>query len=408
MEILRDQAAIDYLDRARSCLRPEVDNFGSIPLLAKLISLEKIFLTRLIAKGQTGFPLSIGDYGLPELAAWRIDIIKTFEEVDVVRANRARALDPLLQELANASATGLDKKFGGLQNTLEADQSLIEALAEFSQDEVDFLTQRWDSSLSFPFYTEKYAPGLLLSRSDKTPFSERRGKRKRFNGLAFRPGFKYIDTDPESSRDPFFLMVAFSSERQALGCRLITQKTALLSRSRLVNTEEHHPTNQTSGYNIETTIEYFDLALQKRSAVDVETAKLERGLQKLRPAIFRALYQTDYTDKRSSLDAYFKALLEVNTLVNEAAQFSEEILELKPISSNESTDIKNRFAFKLSEIYNAVGDDDLRRVLQIAMASEMSQIRRQTEAAKIRPINQTGLLGRLKIFKRDDQERTVN
>lgn len=398
MEILRDQAAIDYLDRAESCLTPEVDNFGSIPLLVKMISLERVFLGRLVAKGQKAFPLPMADYGLPELPAWRTDIVKAFEEVEIIRTNRAQALAPVLQELVNASAAGVDKKFDELQKTLESDSNLLRALEEFSQDEADFLTQRWNTSLSFPFYTAKYAPGLLLSRSDRTPFSEQRGKRKMFNGQSFRPGFKYVDTDLERVREPFFMMVAFSPKPESLGFRIITQGEPLLARSKLIKTNEY-ATDQPNTRGMDAIIEYYDLSLDKTPQKEGKALKLEKGLQGFRPAIFRALYQTDYTGKHSSLEAYFESLLKLNALAEDVSQFSEQVLGLKPMAADETKQRELKIASELYNIYNAVDDDDLRRVLQIAMAEEMHLTRRETEAAKIRPNNRTNFLPKLKFFR---------
>lgn len=397
MEILRDEEAINYLSRAEACLHPEIDNFGSIPLLARLISLEKVFLTRLVAKGQKGMPLLTGDYGLPELSAWRVDISKAFEEVGVIRANRAQALAPVLQEINNAFAEGVDEKFAELERALVSDTDLLKALEVFSPDEEEFLTQKWDSSPSFPFYTDKFAPGLLLSKSDRTPFSERRGTRKRFDGIIFRPGFKYIDALPDDQRAPLFMMVAFSTERKTLGFRLITGEKPLLARSGLMSAKAvaDDPTRR---YQSDTTVEYYDLSHSKTPQDTSLVAKFEDTLQNLRPAFFRALHQTDYTGKSSFVEVYFGALFELNELANLASQFSKEVLELKPMSAEEARQTKITMATKLRDIYNSVADNELRRRLQLTMAEELNQTRDVTEAAKVRTSTQRSLFQRWSIF----------
>lgn len=401
MEVLSDQAAIEYLTRARSCLRPEVDTFGSIPLLYAMISLEEAFLARLAAKGHKGLPLPLDSHGLPELSAWRIDIIKAFEEASVIRENRAQALDPFLQEVVDASLSGVDKKFEELQVALESDHVLLDALGKFSSDRVDFLIQPWISSkTTFSLFTDRRFPGLLLSKSDRSPFSERLGTRRRFNGLDFRLGLKYVDAeDPNGTRTPFFVAVVFTPAMEVLGFKLITPRFPLLWRSQLIEKEVRVADE---GF---TNLEYYDLALpkttEKKSDEDTsldETTivRIEEGFRKLHPSILRAFYQTDYTGKPTAVvDHYFASLLALNGLVDKIIEFSEEVLDSRPISLEESTGIKKEVAESLQTIYNSVADNSLKRTLQLAMAEEMKNTRIKTEDAKIRQEKGIwGILGR--------------
>lgn len=390
MEVLRDRAAVEYLARARSCLRPEVDTFGGIPLLFAMVSLEEAFLTRLVAKGHQGLPLPLDSHGLPELSAWRIDVIKAFEESSVIRANRAQALDPLLQQVVDASLPGVERRFEELQVALESDRVLLEALGKFSPDRVEFLTQPWISSkTTFPFYTDQRFPGVLLSRSDRSPFSERLGTRRRFNGLSFKLGLKYVDMgEPEGTRTPFFMAVVFSPAMEVLGFRLITPRSPLLERSQLV--EKRVMVSDQGFINIK----YYDVAIpqtpQKKADEDgsldeTTIARVEGGFSKLHPAIIRAFYQTDYTGKPAEVvDNFFASLVALNALIDRILEFSEEVLDSRPISIEESTGLRKEVAESLQAIYNSVADDTLRRTLQLAMAEEMKSIRAKTEEAKVR------------------------
>lgn len=436
METLKDKSAIDYLSRARMCLHPEEDTFGNISLLANMIDLERAFLSRLVAKGHIGLPLPIAPYGLPELSAWRTDIVKAFDEVEVISVNRANALDPFLQQLADASVAGVDKKFDDLQETLKADYILLKALEDFSFDQVEFLTKPWESS--YPFHTDKYFPGLLLCRSERSPFIERRGIRRRFNGRSFMPGFKYVDSneyeeyDPNSNqRVPFFMMVPISAERETLGFRFLTPAAPLISRSRFVNEKRSFALRE-NDRPLEASVEYYDLAVaedpkiinkvltEKKqlesqnmlrgrasargqrqmtseepvlemdphwegSSDKATVSRLEDGLQGLHPAIFRAMHETEYVGKSDSvLDAYFDSLSKLNTLADRANQFSQDVLEAKPISADESLQIKAEIANDMQSIYNSVLDNELRRTLQLAMAEALGDSRRNTEVARVR------------------------
>lgn len=373
MEILTDQTAIDYLGRAKKALHPEIDTFGSIPLLAKMIDVEQAWQKRLQAKGQTGVPLPISDYGLPELGAWRVDIKAAFQEVKVIASRRASVIDGFLQEFVDASEKGIARRGNSLTEAVSEDFGFLGIIKKFSPDQIEFLSSDWDES--FPLYTDKNWPGLLLSRSDRSPFLDNRAPRRRFGERSFIPGYKFVDN---TDREPFFLMVA-TSQNQPLGARVITSDQALTSRTE-IRSKPIQPIDQP--LTLTSHIPYYDF----NRSLDLpfsSATQIEKQLDRLHPNLFQAVYDTDFTDKSpSSIDHFFKSLIKLNSLVDTIRTVAEQTLDNVEIDPDIlSASIANTQA-QIGSIYNSVLDNDLRRRLQIATAQELKAARDKAEVTK--------------------------
>src|SRR5687768_2207340 len=96
---LRENEAIEYLQRARSVFHPMLDPYSNLPLVASMLEIEAAYIENLASNPELK-PLAgitVDNTGFPELNSWIVDIQRVLRVYRKETATRAKSLLPLLE-----------------------------------------------------------------------------------------------------------------------------------------------------------------------------------------------------------------------------------------------------------------------------------------------------------------------
>ncbi len=196
MTILKEREAVDYLQRARSCLHPEKDSFFKIPLLASMIDIEIAYIERAIKAGPEELSMvSIDSTGFPELPSFITDMTKAFAIGDLLQGDRIKALKPWLNQFQNFSLEGIISASEKPSSVMDQDYQLMQVLEQITPETRSLILDRKP-----PFYLNDNFPGVIFTE---------------FLYHEQSAGFKYID----SRKNPtiFFMQMSDLGTAAILG-----------------------------------------------------------------------------------------------------------------------------------------------------------------------------------------------
>lgn len=240
MIILENEQAIEYLQRARSCIDQERSFYSGLPILSAMLDIERAYLERNIILNEPGRPkcLAVDATGFPELASWKADCNQVFMDIDILRNKRARAIAPLLQAFTNASVSGVKGELDRIKTALTP-MDFYMAGPEFLPGEIKTRVKN-----NKCFYLDKKHPGLLLCDREIAYFH--REVRIVFLQNPGTDAFKFLDECGTGPALPVLIMQCIvedaNGKRKGGGgnhyngkIRLLTEGAPLLDRSLTVD-----------------------------------------------------------------------------------------------------------------------------------------------------------------------------
>lgn len=232
MTILEGEKAVQYLQRARSCLHPEKDSFSGMQMLAKMLDIEISYLGRLKNTQGAGklVQVCIDSTGFPELKSWVVDINQALSEFDATRIKRTKALLPLLQEFSNASPGGISREFENIAAVCGEDEAIADTFSGVSEKQREYFASFSDGSLdAFIMRKHLYTPGILsYITMHMDLFYAHHYERLMGRGNGYL-GFKYIDSAIPAPT-PKILVWGLEETGELSFCRILEHGYPLVNR----------------------------------------------------------------------------------------------------------------------------------------------------------------------------------
>lgn len=437
MAVLREQEAVDYLERTKSVIHPKTHPFSQLPLLYKMLDVEAAYLQKVSTEEaiRNLAEISIEPSGFPELVPWLVDLNQAFLNIDQVRAFRAQAMIPLIQQFANASPEGITQASGYIASAFDQDRALAKALEGFTPEQRALLTientRKFKLNRDFPFMNRENIPGMLIvydSKVEKELEKDKEGKITRdpsrltagaFYNIPLYAGLKFIDADPPKgemtgeksnpARTPILIYAALADlpdePLHPSSLQILTPHTTLMP-----------PSNRNPEFNWAITRNngsYIDIQQTSRQenrsnanneswpSADYETLKTFTNITNgSRPSTIGALLSIDISGLTyTQADVLLGTLPEFNSLIADIVHFSESIINGYDISTERFIEKNTGFANRLSVIFNAIDDEAVKRTLQLALASETKPIQDKAHA--------TAGTANIVVYQEDDVEEHV-
>ncbi len=165
MVTLKEQEAVDYLNRAQSCINPE-DNFSNLQLVKTMLRIESAFIQRLSDKDPEMARVDIGTSGFPQFESWSVDIQNAFKQYDQIKSDRAKLLAAPFKQFLNVNPRGIIEECAKAVEKL-ADNSLFTGVFEGITEAQRNYLGREDTPL---LQIDPKHPGLLFVRHQESPF----------------------------------------------------------------------------------------------------------------------------------------------------------------------------------------------------------------------------------------------
>ncbi len=387
MVTLKEKEAVDYLQRARSCLHPEKDNFTNLPLLAKMLDIETTFISRAHSKDSKLALVSIDATGFPELPSWVVDIKKLLKEYDHIKTNRARSMSYFLQQVVDISTEGIRGEGGKLVRSLAGDTQVIKSLSKLTYEEREMFKDFDDpNEENSRFYTKKDNPGILFFFFSYVHDIWRPYRNDQYEDHVPNPiGLKFIDSK-NSHRMPFIVFSSFNSDQDPTGLRILTPKSALRHRSEILGYREGEGVKfGPVRLPIEPIVDVMKVKTESRFSIFSNSDKptyqyAETKLQELHPALLRTYLNLDLMSIPSAnVDTLILVLPRIDEALKEAISFSERFLDVEVIPQHEAEAFKENLASKFSIIWQKLSDDRLKGPLQLAVAEALKPLRDRAE-----------------------------
>ncbi len=393
MAVLREQEAVAYLERVKSVINPESHKFSYLPLIHTMLDIEAVFIQKLATDEHTKqlADVSIQPDGFPELNSWFVDLNQAFKVIDQLRALRAQAMIPLMQQFANASPDGIIQVSENIAPAFDQDKALTKAHEGLTTGQRKMLQSKQD----LPLMTRKEAPGLVVVYDRDVEAKIKKQKQENnghvstsdisagyFYNLPIYAGLKYIDANPaddRSTRTPAILYAPLASDPgEVLKVSTIQVLTPSIT---LIN---HDYDTYARGYHIDIQRQFRGDVRREGDALvplgDYETLKKLTNLLTSRLSTMEAFLAIDTSElSTAQIDALLDSLPQFNSLVIEIVEFSQRIINGSDISTAKFVECNTDFANRLSTVFNAIDDDNIRRKLQHAMASETILVHEQVK-----------------------------
>lgn len=382
MTMLEGENAINYLQRARSCIDPETDQFSNLPCLAAMLDLEIHYLKGLLNNGQENLAVvAIDASGFPELDSWRADLRVVIQEYEQVKVKRAKVLLPFLDQLKNASIAGIAKTGSTLTKQFSDDLEFVACLGSLSIRQLDYLK----SSRNQPIAIRKGEMGHLLAATEnESPFQAYYssvgkmgiwGEKYRYIEVNHTAGLKFIDSETED-RPPFILYLPNISE--ATKPRVLVPGVPLYTRcAMLIRPENVYDLTGIDSYRLEIKMPWLGFY------TDVEDWKsytpIEILLAQIDVHVLNILLTYDICALGENERAILLAAIpRFDDFIKNVSKFTNLGLGCKPITTNDSEAQVASIQTNLQEIMDSLPTDELRQAFQLGLGEAVNPLEQQS------------------------------
>ncbi len=376
MTNLKEQEAVDYLNRARSCLHPEEDTFSNLPLIAAMLDIQIAFLQHTQNLGLNELStVSIDATGFPQLDFWQGNIKNALNAFEGIRAVRGKFLGNFLQQVINGSASGISSEGKELVKNLGKDSILTRVLQRLTDHQISLLTNP-------PVYLCKKIPGLLCTtEGDRVPYTQDQNKYQ-FIEVPPVAGLKYVDS-LLPNRTPFityaFLHDYYQYNRSSV-VKLMTPTLSIISTSYVQKTDQIIELRRPSALPVYQKRIDISRNYEKYTKHQKDNAIFYEGLQRLHPAVFRAFCAFEsarFSD--DSRDAFIKALPELNLMIKNTLEYSGQVLQGAYMSQTDAENFSRTLSSKTARLFASLPDDYCRRLYQIALGEALKDVINKSE-----------------------------
>ncbi len=399
MTILKEREAVDYLQRARSALRPGEHHFSNIPLVAKMLDIETAFVERAMVDGPEELAqVAITAAGFPELESWQEDIQKAFRTYDRLRKENAQALLPFIRRLPNPDFDIKDEGDKALV-AMRKNYPFLQAFAGLTEKQIKILKA---PSLSDKVFVSSKLPGLLCVKDTLSAFIDTE-KRDAVTDIPKIAGLKYIDFEPALGA-PLILYTSLGEGLQTvINIRGITANIGLTGEyydgyKKMASTHHHcngddnvtltkgvHASrggritceeNQAYPISINAPIQKNDS--QDRVFPEVDYNTIVNYVDKVSSAhqlLMRAYIDTDFTNLDSEdISAFFKLLPEIEEVIRTiqhigvvAGEPMNDFYVAGAIDPDGFQKDKNLITEKTRTIWDSLPNDQLKATFQLML-----------------------------------------
>lgn len=361
---LYQRDAVEYLMRARSTLHPKTDVFGNIPILASMLDVEIALLNLRLRQGRSELVYITPDvHGFPKLSDWATNLAETFTEVEQVKIRRARAIQPVVSQFGQISPSGVVAESGDIKSLLEQEHEFVATMHRLPLGSKGIF-----SDLKNRYGCFKAEDGLLTTCPEtgtQTEFEERDVEILMSFG---EWGFKYIDALPGSGRIPATLLVCKSEGKEYI--RSLVPYSPLLDRTVIKHEDSMRIVWKFPSATRESPRQLPDQRI-------AETLKLTEYATpgRLTPDFFRALYMLDtHFVSDEGVDAFLKALPEVNDLTVKASGLFYDLIVAIPIGAKEYQAAIESISAKIFTLLDNIPDEMAKACLSRAVPGALSGI----------------------------------
>jgi hypothetical protein len=253
MITLKEQEAIDYLERASSCIDVE-DKFSNLQLLKALLDIKRGYLQRMHAGVPQMCELSIDASGLPNLSSLLSDVNKAFGDYDNIVSNRAEMMKGYYQQCINADKAGILNESEKLTKSYIADFAFSQTINQITDGQRFFLQKlELDSKI---IYNHE---GMLVLSHQPTPFQKVKPgdngdfgfkedqaiSHNKFNYLNLdgfivpgRAAIKYLDkgkVQDEEQPSPLMFYTILDEKDEVESIRILRNRSPLSARTGSIN-----------------------------------------------------------------------------------------------------------------------------------------------------------------------------
>ncbi len=364
MVVKEGQQAIDYLTKATEPIDPTRVNHLHLNLINALLYIEIAHVS--LAMEQSLSSLSkvvIDSTGFPEIDSWKVDIKNAFSEYKQFCAVRAKAMLPLLTQVMNASTTGINEAAQKAKKHVAASQALALAIEKLTIEQRDYLETAVNSKIStLPLSLSQNYPGFLIATFTDHPFytPERYSHKNQQTGT--KNGLKFV----YHPLLPFILEIDTHTEDR----KLRKQPTVFYNRA------------STSYYSYPP---HGSRNEGDKKIVDsiVSDAEGLAGRSEWVKAAFTSLETASFTNEE--VVGFLQILPEVDSLISGIISFYDNLLNGNAITPEEFDHKNTIIANRMEKIFEKIGNDNLKRKIQIAIAQSVEPTRKKAESIATSP-----------------------
>lgn len=383
---LKGQQAIDYLTSVRSTIHPK-DQFCNLPILASMLDIERAYLQRFIDQEVPDLArLTIDATGFPELPSWHSDLKRAYEELIRIKAQRAQSLLPFMQQIFNASSSGIIEQGKLFLKNLSEENSLLANLvnADFELNSwvrkdratvysMEKTSELWLKKKEEPvrplFHTDSVFSGILFTGDLSHRGSYLYGGEKISYEKSGITAFKFIgpfltNCEGQPTRPPATLLLTIENYNKRYApvqpyvsiARALTAESALLDRSEL---DKDCP-------------EYDIKRIKKVNSKSANTFNLEFADDTNQHLLnlYARIDTTTLSD--SEFNSFIIVLPKLNQLIRNIQNFINRNIKDVLIDPEVSTSQIQDIAKRLGLAFNSLPNDYLRREVQLSLNEALS------------------------------------
>ncbi len=379
MTILKEREAVDYLQRARSCLHPNKDQFSHLGMLGRMLDIQTAYIERTMLTGPEQLKqILIDATGFPEIESWREDIKSAFKMTVEFKTIRIQRLDSWLEQFRVSSSEGVVQEGEKLASQIAQEANFMRAFQGLSEAQEKFILGKSSvKETPYPFERNPQFPGLLTAYDYISPFESE------FTAYApKKAGLKYVDSKNDRRR-PFILHLSLDEKNGNNGVPIFLNSENTFTKEafyyvhpkcRDAETYIEHDCGCTSDKPVLTT-----RVMCRENNVnlnDIYIKPKELGRFNLHPAILKTLTSQDIAGFDSEkADAFTAGLFKFNLLIQELSGAVDSYIagnEIDPVRFKESS---LAFARKIDLAYESLGDDHLRVIFEMTLAEATLNIK---------------------------------
>ncbi|MBI2595443.1 hypothetical protein HYW46_01765 [Candidatus Daviesbacteria bacterium] len=388
MAKLKEQEAIEYLDRASSCIHPE-DPINQLQLIKAMLDIESAYIGSLVGTDLEDMArISLDATGFPELKSWLVDINEAFRQYDKFRVRLAGQMAPLVSSVLDLDKTAISKQSREVAAFLPGFSSLAKVFPPLTYDQRQVLKN--EKAIANVLYMRKALPGLLLGRETGNCFQHIYGTWKVLRNVSEIAGFKYLD----SKSMPMILRIPINAYIHYEYMQVSTPANSIVSKAK---TECEDGCDRGSGCQspLIYVTKYKDvLGDDEKILVDLETS-----FHALHPGFKKAFISTDLTGLSDQERLAFKdAIWQLDGAAKRITTIYQDVLNGVPVSPEKFIEENRLFAEK-TDILDSVPGEYLRRALQTGNGEPLSEVGSLIQSLVKPQIEEPSSAGRLETTK---------